>query len=62
MLHDRIRAYSVSRLLGGAKIGNFLGLCKLIPDFVVRMAVCHLVSAYLPEAVQCSLSDCIPHG
>ena len=62
MQHDRIRAYSVSRLLGGAKIGIFFGLCKLIPDFVVRRAVCHLVPAYLPGAVQCGLSDCIPHS
>ncbi len=40
MLHDR--AYSVSRLLGGAKIDIYYGLCKLIPDFVVRMAVIHV--------------------
>ena len=62
MLHDRIRAYSVSRLLGGAKIGIFLGLCKLIPDFVVRTSVCRPVPAYLPGAVQCNPSDRIPHS
>jgi len=49
-------AYSVSRLLGGAKIDIYFGLRKIIPDFVVRMAVRRLVPACLPRAVQRSLS------
>ena len=54
--HDRIKAYAVSRLLGGAKIGIYFGLCKLIPDFVVRTAVRRLVPACLPGVVQRSFS------
>ena len=61
MLHDRIKAYSANRLLGGAKIDIYFGLRKLIPDFVVRMAFCRLAPACLPEAVQRSLSDRIQH-
>ena len=62
MLHDRIRAYSVSRLLGGAKIGIYFGLRKLIPDFVVRTAIRHPLPSCLPGAVQRSLSGWIPHS
>ena len=31
---------------GGAKVDIYLGLCKLIPDFVVRMVVIHVHGNY----------------